>query len=96
MPKKVIEKKVIFGGGRIANISPSPKENSPKIVNLTISFEEALKLHVAIEEGLMVLNRHNRAKREGKRTALNLAVHLDPKAMGIAVLETKLPLKKKA
>ena len=47
------------------------------ILNITISFEDSLKLNLAISECLRKLNSYKRSTKEGKRSALNLAVHLD-------------------
>lgn len=47
-----------------------------KILNVRISFEEAMKLHLAIGECIRKLNSYKRNARAGRRTALNLAIHL--------------------
>jgi hypothetical protein len=51
--------------------------SSTKIINVHLSFEEALKLNLAIDECVRLLNRYNKAKKAGKRAALNLAIHFD-------------------
>lgn len=51
--------------------------NATKILNIHLSFEEALKLGLAIDECLRQVNRYNKAKNVGKQAGLNVAVHLD-------------------
>lgn len=46
------------------------------MLNIVLSFEEALKLSLAIDECIRQLNAYDRATREGKASALNLAIHL--------------------
>lgn len=46
------------------------------MLNVTLSFENALKLSPAVEECLRQLNSYNRSDRARKRSALNLAIHL--------------------
>lgn len=67
-----------FGGCNFANTSPQLDKlsSSTVILNITVSFEDALKLSLAIDECVRRLNSYNRARSEGKRSALNLAIHL--------------------
>ena len=46
------------------------------ILNVWMSFEEALKLSVAVQECVRRLNGYNRGTKAGRRTGLNIAVHL--------------------
>lgn len=75
-PKK---KKFSFGGCSISNISPKRGSLSEetKILNVQITFEEALKLNLAIEECIRTLNSYKRSTKAGKMRGLNLAIHLD-------------------
>jgi hypothetical protein len=68
-----------FGGGTFNRTSPEIAKLSPdtKMLNIEIGFEEALKLHLAIGECISKLNQYNRSTTSGKRTTLNLAVHLN-------------------
>ena len=86
-------KKFSFGGCDIDNTSPelAALAADTKILNVRISFEEALKLHLAIGECISRLNSYNRSKRAGRRTCLNLAVHL-PKNR-LTVNQDNLPVK---
>ncbi len=58
------------------------------VLNVTLSFEDALQLNLAIDECVRRLNRYNRRNKEGKRTALRLALHIDKSR--ITVHEGKL------
>ena len=68
-----------FGGCTFNRTLPELAKLSPdtKMLNIEIGFEEALKLHLAIGECISKLNRYNRATTSGKRTTLNLALHLN-------------------
>lgn len=59
------------------------------MLNIEINFEEALKLHLAIGECIRKLNSYNRSTRAGKRTALNLAIHLSKGR--VTINEARLP-----
>lgn len=84
------EKKVSFGACNIGKYSPSKNNISSdtKILNLHISFEDALKLNLAIDECLRKLNKYKRSTTAGKKSALNLAIHLNKDK--IAVVEGKI------
>jgi hypothetical protein len=59
-------------------------------LNVRIGFEEALKLHLAIGECIRKLNSYKRSTTAGKRTALNIAIHLTKNR--VTVNETLVPL----
>jgi len=59
------------------------------VLNVRIGFEEALKLHLAIGECIRKLNSYKRSTTAGKRTALNLAIHLSKSRLTIN--EANLP-----
>src|SRR5271157_2232924 len=82
-----------FGGCDFGRTSPSIEALSPntQVLNVEISFEEALKLHLAIGECVRKLNSYKRSTSVGKRTALNLAIHLSKGR--VTVNEGKLPAK---
>ncbi len=67
-----------FGSCDFTRTSPGLDTLSPntQMLNIEVSFEDALKLHLAIGECVRKLNSYNRSTRAGKRTALNIAVHL--------------------
>lgn len=68
-----------FGGCDFARTSPKREALSPttSVLNVTLTFEDALKLSLAINECVRKLNSYKRSTTEGKRTALNIAIHLD-------------------
>ena len=78
-----------FGGCDFGRTSPQLNTLSPqtKMLNIEISFEEALKLHLAVEECIRRLNSYNRSTTAGKRSALNIAIHLSKNR--ITVNETR-------
>jgi hypothetical protein len=67
-----------FGGCDFNRTSPGLDALTPNtaMLNVEISFEDALKLHLAMGECIRRLNSYKRSTAEGKRTALNLAIHL--------------------
>jgi hypothetical protein len=85
-------KQFSFGGCDIGHTSPALTELSPatSVLNVRIGFEEALKLHLAIGECVRKLNSYKRSTTTGKRTALNIAIHLSKNR--VTVNETLMPL----
>jgi hypothetical protein len=84
-----IKTKQTFGSLEVVRLSPKPKDDGPQVVNIIISFEEALKLHLGLGQALGKLNSYNRATSAGKRSAINLGLHV--KLMRITVNEAQLP-----
>ncbi len=75
MPKT----KKSFGGCTFEGTSPkiaALSSRTPKL-NLWMSFEEALKFSLAVQECARKLNSYHRGTRAGKQTGLNMTVHLD-------------------
>ena len=66
-----------FGSCDLVQTSPEVSALSPNTqgLNLRISFEEALKLHLAIGECIRKLNSYKRSTSAGKRTALTCIIH---------------------
>jgi hypothetical protein len=62
----------------VAYIGPQVSTLSPKTpsLNISVSFEEALKLNLAIDECVRQLNKYKRNYRIGKNKGLNLRLHL--------------------
>lgn len=77
-PNSPAKKTFSFGGCDYAKLSPLQNKLSgtTKVLNITISFEDALKLDLAIDECVRKLNSYKRSTTGGKRSALNLAIHL--------------------
>lgn len=84
-----IKTKQTFGGSDIGSIRPAPGDCVPTAMNIVISFEEALKLHLSLGQALAKLNGYNRATKEGRRTAVNICLY--PHKKRITVNESKLP-----
>jgi len=80
-----------FGGGSFCNTSPKRVALTPetKILNVMMTFEEALKLNLAIDECIRKLNSYKRSTKSGKSAGLNLAIHLE--AGRVTVNEERLP-----
>ncbi len=74
MAKKA-KRKQSYGGCSIDHFSPPRTDGWPKAINVVLSFEEALKLHLALQAGLMAINGLKRSTKEGKLAALNLCVY---------------------
>lgn len=98
---KEIKTKSTFGTVRIDHFSPPLPEGTPKGINVVLSFEEALKLHIGLMQILGKLNGYNRNTREGKASAVNLCIFTD--ANRITINEDKVkdidpvkPARKKA
>lgn len=90
MPTAVKTKSFSFGGCTVANFSPAVSVLSPatKMLNVSITFEDALKLNLALQECIRKLNSYSRSTTAGKRTGLNIAVHLQTQRL--TVNETSL------
>lgn len=75
---EIAKKKFVFGTCAFVRTSPKREKlsGSTKILNVFIPFEEALKLNLAVEEGVRKLNRYKRSTKAGKQMGLNLAIHL--------------------
>lgn len=61
-----------FGSTDVAQIEPVPPEGTPRAMNIIISFEEALKLHLSLGQALAKLNSYNRATAAGHRSAVSI------------------------
>lgn len=77
-----------FGACTFASVSPNELAAGTPALNISLSFEEALKLNLAIDECVRKLGRYNRATSAGKSAALTVLIHLDKRR--IRILESKL------
>jgi len=77
--------KKTFGGCVFSGTSPGLSGLSSKtpMLNVWMSFEEALKFSLAIQECVRKLNTYKRSTRDGKRTGLNIAVHLQKRRITV-------------
>jgi hypothetical protein len=83
-----IKTKQTFGSADIDRVSP---EVSNAALNVVVSFEDALKLHLSLGQALAKLNTYNRATTSGKRSAINICVY--PQKKRITVVEAQLSKK---
>lgn len=81
-------RKETFGGATIDHFVPAPGPGLPKALNVVLSFEEALKLHLSLGQALGHLNGYDRATRDGKRTAISLRVYTENRR--VTVNESKV------
>lgn len=88
MAKQSIPTKESFGGCDIDHMRPAPGDGFPPALNVVISFEDALKLHLALGQALAKLNSYKRSTTAGRRSAVNLCVY--PRASRITVNESRL------
>jgi hypothetical protein len=82
-----------FGSCGYDHASPLQADLKPttQVLNVVLSFEDALKLNLAIQEGLRKLNSYNRSMAKGKNMGLGLAIYLEK----IRVTVTEKALSKK-
>ncbi len=73
------KRKVTFGSSNIAHFSPALPAGTPKAINVTLSFEEALKLRLSLGQLLGHLNGYDRSTTNGKRSAVANVCRFDIK-----------------
>ncbi|HUV31553.1 MAG TPA: hypothetical protein VMY05_10745 [Acidobacteriota bacterium] len=83
-------KTVGYGSCEVAKFSPTKARwtSNTKVINIKISFDEALKLNLALDECVRKLNKYKRSSTAGKKSGVNLALHASKNR--ITVLEAKL------
>ncbi len=57
--------KKTFGGCNVDHIRPALAEDAPKALNVVISFEDAMRLHLSLGQVLGKLNSYNRSTKAG-------------------------------
>lgn len=88
MAKSPATKKT-FGGCEVARFGPPATPAWPKAINVVVSFEEALKLHLSLGQALAKLNSYNRSKTAGRRSAVNVCIYTE--VPRVTVTEGVLP-----
>lgn len=83
MAKEAIKTNKSFGTATVDHFSPPRQESWPRAINIHLSFEEALRLHLGLQHALPELNKVNRATTVGRRTAVNLCVHTEARRVTI-------------
>lgn len=76
------------GFSRYASVSPDVAAQGVKSVNINLTFEEALKLSLALDSCLHSINRYHRGTKKGKSTGVCLSIKTG--TASIAVIETVL------
>ena len=94
--KKAARKKEIsFGTVHVeSEASKMMLEANIKSVNMVFSFEEAMKLQVALQAAVLDLNSYDRSRTEGKNKAVNVCYF--PGSSYVTVKRTDLPKKKRS
>lgn len=69
-------------------MSPEDAAEKIKVLNLSLTFEDALKIHLGIGQALAKLNSYDRATKAGKQTCVKLVLYLGINRL--RVLEGKL------
>ena len=85
------EDKASFGACSYVTKAPAQIAADTTVVKLVLTFEEALKLNVAIGAAVQELTRKNRGTPEKRRAGVKLIVHLNEKKR-IRVHPGKTPL----
>ena len=80
---KEIRTKSSFGSVTIDRFSPALSEDVPKAINVHISFEEALRLHLGLGQLLGKLNSYDRSTKAGKNSAVNLCLFTEKQRITI-------------
>ena len=78
-PKKGVDDKKddYYGNANYKNPSPDPAEKGVKSLNLELSFEEGLKLSMALQTCLQQVSRYSRQNKEGKAMGIMLSIKTD-------------------
>ena len=75
MPMKNPPKeKQSYGTIKVDNFSPARADGWPEAINVALSFEEALKLNLGLQQALLDINRLNRSTLAGRKSAVNLCI----------------------
>ncbi len=69
-----IKTKTSFGTATIDHFSPADEENWPATINIILTFEEAMRLHLGLGQALGKLNSYDRHTIAGRESAINIAV----------------------
>ncbi|HQU92396.1 MAG TPA: hypothetical protein PLK77_08875 [Pyrinomonadaceae bacterium] len=86
---KEIRTKKSFGTLDVESVSPDYGDDYPISINMKITFEEALKLHLSLGQALAKLNSYDRSTVGGKNSAVNLCFHT--RTRRLTVNEVQLP-----
>jgi hypothetical protein len=73
------DNKEAFGSCTYASMAPAQLATDTKALNFVLSFEEALKLNIAISAAVHALTRKNRGTPHQRRAGVKLILHLKDK-----------------
>ena len=77
-----VAQKESHGSARFLWTKPDMQDYGLQSLNVNLTFEEAMRLSVAIQSAIMALNRYDRRTDDGKRTGLYLSIKGDRIAVG--------------
>ena len=86
---KKIRRKSTFGSANVDHFIPPIPEDWPKALNVNLSFEDALKLHLSLGQLLGHLNGYDRSTKDGKRSGVNLCVYTHKGRIAVVEGKTK-------
>jgi hypothetical protein len=73
------------GGCRYVRTQPDMEARGMSSVNIEMSFEEAMRLSLAIQSALLALNKYNRTKAAGREMGLLLSVKKNPTSVSESI-----------
>jgi hypothetical protein len=76
------------GSARFVRVKPDVAQRGVKSINIDLTFEEALKLSLALQSCVQSLNRYNRSTAKGRAMGLLLSVKMDNNS--VSAIEARL------
>jgi len=77
------KKNFTYGTCSFARTRPAAISPTTRVINVALSFEEALKLNIGVDECVRELNSYNRATKAGRDAALVLTIDLEQKRVAV-------------
>jgi hypothetical protein len=77
-----------FGACAFSSVSPKALGDTVSALNVVLTFEEALKLNLALDEAVHQLGRYHRATSAAKQAGVTIVLHINKKR--VRVLEGKV------
>jgi hypothetical protein len=65
--------KKTYGGCDVFRVQATPPD-LPTAINMYFTFEDAMKLHLALQDALLHINSFNRSTRDGKAAGVNVCL----------------------
>ena len=91
--KRIKEKNQEYHGGcAVYRVFPDVEEKGIESVNVSLTFEDAMRLSVALQAAILQLNRYNRSSKSGKATGINIGLMVKTKR--VSVMQTTLRRRK--